>query len=177
MLEKLLNLVKNRRRDNWIKQTLRSFGEHGTQVRIRHKSNFIKASKIRLGSNVHIGENAWWRADGGIEIGDNTIISRNSVMFTANHNYEGSTLPYDRTFRYGRIVIGNNVWIGMNVMINQGVTIHDGAIIAMGSVVTKDVPPMAIVGSHGTRILKYRDEKHYEALLAEEQFLEVDPES
>lgn len=176
MLSKLLNYLRKRRRSKWIKQTLRSFGEHGDQVRIRYKSNFIKASEIKLGSNIHIGENAWWRADGGITIGDNTIISRNSVMFTANHNYKGSTLPYDRTFRYGKIVIGSNVWIGMNVMINQGVTIHDGAIIAMGSVVTKDVPPLAIVGSHGTRVLNYRDEKHYEDLLAGHNFLQVDPE-
>jgi maltose O-acetyltransferase len=154
--------------------TLKSFGACGENVRLRFRSNFIASSEIKLGSNIHVGENAWWRADGGIEIGDNTIISRNSVMFTANHNYEGESIPYDRTFKYGKITIGKNVWIGMNVMINQGVTIHDGAIIAMGSVVSKDVPPLAIVGSHGIRILKYRDKAHYDQCVSEGKLLKID---
>jgi len=174
MIGKLRSYYKSRQRKRWINQKLMAFGRCGDNVRLRYRSSFIKPEKIQLGTNIHIGENAWWRADGGIEIGDNTIISRNSVMFTANHNYEGTTLPYDRTFRYGKITVGNNVWIGMNVMINQGVTIHDGAIIAMGTVVTKDVPPGAIVGSMGSRILKYRDKEHYDELVAREQFIKID---
>lgn len=176
MIGKYLSWLKKRRIRSWMVKTLSSFEEVGVNVRLRYSSNFIHPKKIKLGSNIHIGENAWWRADGGIEIGDNTIISRNSVMFTANHDYEGEYLPYDRNFRYGKITIGRNVWIGMNVMINQGITIHDGAIIAMGTVVTKDVPSMAIVGSHGSRILKYRDQEHYQKLVLQKSFLNVDPE-
>jgi len=54
------------------------------------------------------------------------------------------------------IVIGNDVWIGTRAMIKGGVTIGDGAIVAMGAVVTKDVPPYAIVGGVPARIIKYR---------------------
>lgn len=176
MLGKLLGFLRRRKMKGWVRTQLMSFDSHGQNVRLRFKSNFIKPQKITLGNNVHIGENAWWRADGGIEIGNNTIISRNSVMFTANHNYEGDLLPYDRTFKYGKITIGDNVWIGMNVMINQGVTIGDGAIIAMGSVVSKDVPALAIVGSHGTRILKYRDKAHYDDCVKHGKLLEINPE-
>lgn len=53
-------------------------------------------------------------------------------------------------------IIGNDVWIGENVVIKGGVRIGDGSIVAMGSVVTKDVPPYAIVGGVPAKIIKYR---------------------
>lgn len=37
-----------------------------------------------------------------------------------------------------------------------GVTIHNGAVVAAGSVVTKDVPPYAIVGGNPAKVIKYR---------------------
>src|SRR4029077_13911661 len=46
---------------------------------------------------------------------------------------------------FKRVVIGNDVWTGHNVNVMPGVNIGDGAIIAAGAVVTKDVPPFAIV--------------------------------
>lgn len=56
----------------------------------------------------------------------------------------------------GDINIGNDVWTGMDVTFLPGVTIGDGAVIAAGSVVTKDVPPYAIVGGNPAKALKYR---------------------
>ena len=52
--------------------------------------------------------------------------------------------------------IGNDVWIGDHVVIMSGVRIGDGAIVAAGAVVTKDVPPYAVVGGVPARIIKYR---------------------
>ena len=54
------------------------------------------------------------------------------------------------------ISIGNDVWIGSRVLIMGGVSIGDGAIVAAGAVVTKDVPPHAIVAGVPARILRYR---------------------
>lgn len=51
---------------------------------------------------------------------------------------------------------GNDVWIGANCIILDGLTIDDGAVIAAGAVVTKNVPPYAIVGGNPARIIKYR---------------------
>lgn len=56
------------------------------------------------------------------------------------------------------VIIKNDVWIGSGSIILNGVTVENGAIIAAGSVVTKDVPPYAIVAGVPARILRYRFE-------------------
>jgi virginiamycin A acetyltransferase len=56
----------------------------------------------------------------------------------------------------GDTVIGNDVWIGYHAVIMPGVTVGDGAIIASCAVVTKDVPPYAVVGGNPAAIIKKR---------------------
>lgn len=55
-----------------------------------------------------------------------------------------------------KVIITNDVWIGMKSTIMGGVTIGNGAIVAAHSVVTKDVPPYAVVGGIPAKIIKYR---------------------
>ncbi len=54
------------------------------------------------------------------------------------------------------VIAGNDVWIGDRVLIKGGVKIGDGSVIGMGAVVTKDVPPYAVVGGVPARIIKMR---------------------
>ena len=150
--------------EEWQCQALAGFGRCGTGVVVSGRSHFIHPERIRLGDNVHLGRNAWLRGDGGIEIGDNTHISRNVAIFSASHDHRGSRLPYDDGFVLRPVRIGRNVWIGMNAMLIPGVSLGDGAIVGMGTVVTGDVPPLAIVGGPGHRILGHRDREHYEKL-------------
>lgn len=56
----------------------------------------------------------------------------------------------------GEILIGNDVWIGANTVILSGCYIGDGAVIASNAVVTKDVPPYAIVGGVPAKVIGYR---------------------
>ena len=68
--------------------------------------------------------------------------------------------------RKGDIVIGNDVWIGYEAVILAGVTIGDGAVIGARAVVTKDVPPYAIVGGVPARVIRSRfPEETVKALL------------
>ena len=56
----------------------------------------------------------------------------------------------------GDVTIGNDVWCGMDAVIHSGVTIGDGAVIGARAVVTKDVPPYAVVVGNPARQVKYR---------------------
>ncbi|AYD00166.1 CatB-related O-acetyltransferase [Neorhizobium sp. NCHU2750] len=65
--------------------------------------------------------------------------------------------------------LGHDVWIGRDCTLQMGITIGTGAVIAANSLVTKDVPPFAIVGGNPARIIRYRfDEETISRLLASE---------
>lgn len=55
--------------------------------------------------------------------------------------------------------IGNDCWLGADVTLTGGVEIGDGAVVLAHAVVTKNVPPYAIVGGIPARIIKYRYDK------------------
>ena len=64
------------------------------------------------------------------------------------------------------VEIGNDVWIGEAVFINDGVKIGTGAVVGAHSVVTKDVPPYAIVAGVPAKMIRYRfDEETIQKLL------------
>ena len=56
----------------------------------------------------------------------------------------------------GDINVKDDVWIGANSVILSGVTIGQGAVVGAGSIVTKDVPPYAIVVGNPAKVIKYR---------------------
>lgn len=75
----------------------------------------------------------------------------------------------DRTYysEQATLEVGNDVWIGANAIILDGLKIGDGVIVAAGSVVTKSIPPYAIIGGCPARVIRYRfDEKDIERLLS-----------
>lgn len=52
--------------------------------------------------------------------------------------------------------IGNDVWIGHGAFLLPGITVGDGAVIAAMAVVTKDVPPYAVVAGSPAKVIRYR---------------------
>lgn len=109
------------------------------------------------GKNLHIGKNVFinmgckFQDQGGIFIGDGSLIGHNCVMATINHDLS----PEKRgSMTFKPINIGKDVWIGANVTITPGVTIGDGAIIAAGAVVTKNVAPRTMVGGVPAKYIK-----------------------
>ena len=67
----------------------------------------------------------------------------------------------------GDVVIGSDCWICTDALILSGVTIGHGAVVAAGAVVTRDVPPYAVVGGNPARFIRWRfPEATCQALLA-----------
>lgn len=132
--------------------------------------NIFDISKVVVGNNTygHLEVYAWLKNDDKLYIGNCVSISSNvKFIIDGNHNTNYlSTFPFEaillgkkidsNVIGKGSIIIGDDVWIGMNSTILSGVKIGQGAIIGTGSVVTKDVPPYAIVGGNPAKILKYR---------------------
>ena len=89
------------------------------------------------------------------------------LMVDQNHGYKAVSQESNQAFlngvvrerklpRNSAIIIQNDVWIGSCATIMSGVTMRNGCVVAAKSVVTKDVPPYAIVGGNPARILGYR---------------------
>lgn len=83
-----------------------------------------------------------------------SMIKQNGKTYVTEQKFKEDKYA-DEEKKY-RIIIGNDVWIGEAAIIMSGVTVGDGAIIAAGAVVTKDVPPYAIVGGVPAKIIRYR---------------------
>lgn len=112
-------------------------------------TDFGKNTKI--GKNVFINSSCHFQDQGGISIGDSTLIGHNVVLATVNHAIEPQL---KRKNSYAPITVGKNVWIGSNVVVLQGVTIGDWAVVAAGAVVTKDVESYTIVGGVPAKFIK-----------------------
>ncbi len=64
------------------------------------------------------------------------------------------------------VEIGSDCWINSDVLFVSGVKVGDGAVVLAGAVVTRDVPPYAVVAGVPAKVIKYRyDEKDVEWLL------------
>lgn len=111
---------------------------------------FERTAILRIGKFVSMA------AGVGIGLGNHRIDSVTSYPFpTLRKWWPSAGTAVDHVTR-GDVVIGNDVWIGAGAFITSGVTVGDGAVIAGHAVVTKNVPPYAIVGGNPAKVLKYR---------------------
>ena len=94
-----------------------------------------------------------------------SIADEVAFLLSADHNMGTvSTFPFKVQMlgemyegqSKGDIVVADDVWIGNRVMIMSGVHIGQGAVVAAGAVVTKNVPPYAVVGGVPACVIKYR---------------------
>jgi acetyltransferase-like isoleucine patch superfamily enzyme len=115
------------------------------------KNNIIQNSKI--GSFCSVANDVL------IGIGRHPVhhFSTSPLFYQINNPLKIKLIDTNLEFQeYLPVQIGHDVWIGARAIIMDGISIGHGAIVAANSVVTKDVPPYAIVGGIPAKIIKYR---------------------
>jgi acetyltransferase-like isoleucine patch superfamily enzyme len=129
---------------------------------------YFDINRVRVGKYTYGKINAHTSDCAGAEliIGDFcAIASTAQFMLAGEHPLEYiSTYPFKEkifksgidTLSKGPIILQDDVWIGERALILSGVTVGQGAVVAAGAVVTKDVPPYAIVGGVPAKVIKYR---------------------
>lgn len=150
----------------------------------------IAANKFDLNS-VSVGKETYgairvlnWGMKEKLQIGGYCSIAQ-EVVFVLNADHftnHLSTFPFKTKIlnggmegvSKGNIVVSDDVWIGYRAIIMSGVHIGQGAIIAAGAVVTRDVPPYAIVGGIPAKVIKYRFDKDLRTELLKIDFSKLD---
>ena len=138
----------------------------------RHNStyafNSFDTSLVRVGRGTYGGLIVYsYGSQERLEIGSYCSIAP-EVAFILNNEHEltsASTFPFkvkllhsasNEALSKGGITVADDVWIGARATVLDGVSIGQGAVVAAGAVVTKDVPPYAIVGGIPAKVIRYR---------------------
>lgn len=119
-------------------------------------ANNTRISNATLGKFCSIG------SDSQIGLGkhpSSIFVSTHPIFFSTAKQAQITFVEKNYFEEFEEVLIANDVWIGSNAIILDGVKIADGAVIAAGSVVTKDVPPYAIVAGVPAKVIKYRFDK------------------
>ena len=146
----------------WPIRRIRTFflkhylASHDAGTSVQTGCRFLNGRKVSLGRNNVINFGCLF--DGRhyeIRTGDNVSIGPEAAILTLGHDPQSPEF----SLRGGPVVIGDRAWIGFRAIILPAVSIGEGAVIAAGAVVTRDVPPFAIVGGSPARQIGERTEK------------------
>lgn len=146
------SFIRFKIRQRWIKTN--------GMTRIHNTVHLNAPNKImKFGHHVQLGPHCHVSAD--IVFGNYVLCAANVSFIGKNehsYQYEGKSIWESPRGADKITKVGNDVWIGHGAIITGGVEIGNGSIIAAGSVVTKDVPPMSIVGGNPAKVIKPRFE-------------------
>lgn len=139
------------------------FGAFGSDFHFDPKGSYTFES-IYCGNHVSLGSNAHIIATRSkILIGNHVMFGPDVMIHGGNHRIDIVGRYMDTITELEKrpeddkdVIIEDDVWIGSRAIILHGVTLGRGCIVAAGSVVTKNVPPYAIVGGMPAKVIKYR---------------------
>lgn len=136
---------------------LRFLGMKCGDMRLYNGFHIRAQRNITIEDGVSIGPNVLLDGRRGLTIKKSAVLGYGAIVWTLNHDYN------DESFKMvgAPVVIGEYSWICSHSIILPGITIGEGAVVASNAVVTKDVPPYAVVAGVPAKIIKYREKKTY----------------
>lgn len=131
----------------------------GSNCLIMPGVQFFGDGPIVIGNNVSIGNNTMLYAskDGGITIGDNTMIAADCYIIDTDHGIRAGTPMCQQPNTVKRVQIGSDVWLAAGVKVLKGSVIGDGAVVGALSLVKGEVESNAVVCGVPAKVLKYRE--------------------
>lgn len=111
--------------------------------------------RISVGAHTNINKRCVIDGRGGVKIGNNVDIAQEVNIWTEQHDYNSP--KYSSVSK--PVIIEDYVWIASRATVLPGVTIGKGAVVASGAIVTKDVPPLAIVAGVPAKVIGKREEE------------------
>lgn len=122
---------------------------------IHMAARFYDPRNISLGEDTIIGEGTVLDGRSLLRIGNHVDIASEVMIYNSEHDVESP----DFTAREASVTIDDYVFIGPRAIILPNVKIGRGAVVAAAAVVTKDVPPFAVVGGVPAKIIGERKNK------------------
>lgn len=146
-------------KDVSIWRTKRAVFRAGRGVFIASNTHLHIEGVLTLGEHVYIAPNSLLSAHEQLVIGDDTQIGDGVSIRDNDHRFDRRDVPIRlQGHTCAPVVIERDVWIGSHAVVLKGVRIGTGAVVAAGAVVTKDVPPYAVVAGVPAKLLRYRGE-------------------
>lgn len=121
----------------------RQFASCGANVSIQWPVVINGADHLTVGNDVSINAFVHIWGQGGVTIGDSTLIASHVAITSLTHATDAASFSGSLVSK--PVEIGRNVWIGAHAVILPGIRIGNGAIIGAGAVVTRDVAAGSVV--------------------------------
>jgi len=126
--------------------------ENGFSIFNGHQNIFLGSNIYLVDTLINAGDNI-----GSVTIDDFVFFGHGVKVLARGHDYRKRNEDRQRLVTEKPIHIKEGAWIASGSIILGGVTIGKNAVVGAGSVVTKDVPPNAIVAGNPIRLIKYID--------------------
>ncbi|MEO6509181.1 MAG: acyltransferase [Patescibacteria group bacterium] len=139
------------------------YGLFGIQIgsgsSIHMGARFYYPPNIQIGEDTIIGEGVVLDGRAPLKIGNHVDIATDVMIYNSQHDMETEHFSAVESVEKAPVTIEDYVFVGPRVIILPGVTIGKGGVVGAGAVVTKDVPPFAIVGGVPAKIIGERKNK------------------
>lgn len=151
MYKKLINMITY-----FI--AFRRFDRGYLTVGVGKRVNLYFPDKLNHKGYLHINDENFIDARGGLDFGENVILAPKVCILTYNHEYDNKNwLPYSPNLVMKSVEIGNNCWIGYDSLLLPGTKVGENTVVAAKSVLKGEYPDNVLLAGNPARVIKRLD--------------------